>query len=151
MFMSVMPEASYKQGIPRMFLNRNTFLEYPWPAFAQLGEQEVFKSEIYANPTNVPVDRTTQPIFGYQSRYADWKYIPSSDHGDFRDSLEFWTLTRKFSSSPVLGFDFITFEDALQDQIFAVADGTDTLWCYILNDIKVTRSLPYFGTPLSLA
>lgn len=145
--MSVMPTSGYMQGLPRMFQNRNTFLEYPWPSFAHLGEQEVYKSELYANPTNVPVDRTTQPVFGYQSRYADWKYIPSSSHGDFRTNLDFWHMTRKFSSSPVLGETFVTFEDELQDRVFAVS-GVDTLWCYIYNDVKVSRALPYFGTPM---
>lgn len=145
--MSVMPTSSYMQGIPRMFLSRNTFLDYPWPTFAHLGEQEVHKYEIFANPTNVPVDRTTQPLFGYQSRYADWKFISSSSHGDFRTNLDFWHLTRKFASSPTLGEEFVTFEDELQDRIFAVAD-VDTLWCYIYNSVKVKRSLPYFGTPM---
>lgn len=145
--MSVMPTSAYMQGIPRMFIQRNTFLDYPWPSFAHLGEQEVYKSEIFANPTNVPIDRTTQPIFGYQSRYSDWKYINSSSHGAFRNSLDFWHLTRKFSTSPVLGNTFVTFEDSLQDRIFAVSE-VDTLWCYIYNNVSVIRSLPYFGTPM---
>lgn len=147
--MSVMPTSGYMQGIPRMFLRRNSFLDYPWPSFAHLGEQEVYKHEIYADPTNVPVDETLAPIFGYQSRYADWKHMSSSCHGDFKSSLDFWHLTRKFSSSPVLGETFVTFEDALQDRVFAVS-GVDTLWCYIYNNVKVTRSLPYFGAPSGL-
>jgi len=145
--MSVMPVSAYMQGIPRMFLQRNTFLDYPWPSFAHLGEQEVYKSELYADPTNVPADRTEQPVFGYQSRYADWKHMESSSHGDFRTSLDFWHLTRKFASSPVLGNTFVTFEDDLQDRVFAVSD-VDTLWCYLYNKVTVKRSLPYFGTPL---
>lgn len=145
--MSVMPTPAYMQGIPRMFRQRNTFLDYPWPSFAHLGEQEVYTSEIFGSSGNVPVDRTASPVFGYQSRYSDWKYIPNSTHGSFRTTLDFWHLTRKFSSSPVLGNTFLQFEDALQDRIFAVS-GTDTLWCYIYNQCSVIRSLPYFGTPM---
>lgn len=145
--MSVMPTSAYMQGLPRMFQNRNTFLDYPWPSFAHLGEQPVYKSELYADPTNVPEVRSTQPVFGYQSRYSDWKYIPSSSHGDFRTSLEFWHLTRKFANSPVLGATFNTFEDGLQDRVFAVED-VDNIWCYIYNKVTVVRSLPYFGTPM---
>lgn len=144
--MSVMPNVAYMQGAPRMFFGRNTFLDYPWPTFAHLGEQEVYKYELYADATNLPADRTTQPVFGYQSRYADWKYIASSSHGDFRTTLDFWHITRKFSSSPVLGAEFCTFEDELQDRVFAVS-GVDTLWCYIYNNVSVKRSLPYYGTP----
>lgn len=146
-FMSVLPTSAYMQGMPRMFLGRNTFLDYPWPTFAHLGEQEVKDYEIFADPTSVTADRDAQPLFGYQSRYSDWKFINSSSHGDFRTNLDFWHLTRKFASQPVLGGAFVTFEDALQDRIFAVAE-SDTLWCYIYNSVKVKRSLPYFGTPM---
>lgn len=144
--LSVLPTSGYMQGMPRMFQNRNTFLEYPWPTFAHLGEQEVYNNEIYLTPTSLPVDRTEQPLFGYQSRYSDWKYIPSSSHGDFRSTLDIWHLTRKFASQPILGQTFVTFEDALQDRVFNVAD-VDTLWMYVYNKINVKRALPYFGTP----
>lgn len=145
--LSVMPTSSYMQGLPRMFQNRNTFLEYPWPSFAHLGEQEIYDNELYMDPATMPVDRTQQSVFGYQSRYADWKHIPSSSHGDFRTTLDFWHLTRDFSGLPNLGAEFVTFEDALQDRVFNVS-GVDTLWMYVYNKLNVKRSLPYFGTPM---
>lgn len=144
--LSVMPSSGYMQGLPRMFQQRNTFLDYPWPTFAHLGEQEVFDNEIYMTPASMPADRTVQDVFGYQSRYSDWKHIPSSSHGDFRTTLDFWHLTRKFASQPVLSAAFVTFEDELQDRVFNVAD-VDTLWMYVYNKLNVKRSLPYFGTP----
>lgn len=145
--MSVMPTSAYMQGVPRMFTNRQTFLDYPWPAFAHLGEQEVYDSEIYFDPNTWPAFGEEQEVFGYQSRYADWKYMPSTVHGDFRGDLDFWHLARSFEDVPALGAEFNTFEDVLQDRIFAVS-GVDTLWCYIYNKVSVTRSLPYFGTPM---
>ena len=145
--MSVMPRSGYMQGIPRMFLSRDTFLDYPWPSFAHLGEQEVYDYEIYATPASVsPAEQESNAVFGYQSRYADWKWIPSTAHGDFRSTLDYWHLDRKFSAQPLLGDSFVKFEDELQDRIFAVS-GVDTLWCYINNAASVVRSLPYFGTP----
>lgn len=144
--MSVMPNTAYMQGSARMFFQRNTFLDYPWPSFAHLGEQPVYKYELYSDPTNLTPVRANAPVFGYQSRYADWKYIPSSSHGDFRTSLDFWHLTRKFSTSPVLGFQFCNFETDLPDRIFAVS-GVETLWSYLYNNCTVKRSLPYYGTP----
>lgn len=145
--LSVLPTSAYMQGLPRMFQGRNTFLDYPWPSFAHLGEQEVYDYEIYMSNGTLPTDRTTQPVFGYQSRYADWKHIGSSSHGDFRTTLDFWHLTRKFTATPDLGADFVTYNDANQDRIFNV-EGIDTLWLYIYNSIKVKRSLPYYGTPM---
>lgn len=144
--MSVMPTSGYMQGIPRMFLGRNQFEDYPWPTLAHLGEQSVYDYEIFADPTSVPADRTAQPVFGYNSRYVDWKFINSSAHGDFRTTLKHWHLIRDFADQPILSDEFVTFEDALQDRIFAVS-GVDTLWTYVYNNAKVKRTLPYFATP----
>lgn len=145
--MSVMPTSAYNQGTPRMFLGRNSFLDYPWPTFAHLGEQPVYNYELYSDTSSVPVSRASQPIFGYQARYVDWKWLPSSSHGEFRTTLEIWTLVRKFAAQPVLGSQFVGFEDALQDRVFAVGAGTDNLWIYLYNKCTVVRSLPYFGSP----
>lgn len=145
--LSIMPVAKYMQGSRRMFFGRNTNLDYVIPTLAHLGEQPVYKYEIYSDATNLPVDRTTQPIFGYQSQYASWKNRLSSAHGDFRSSLAFWTMTRNFASSPSLGATFCTFDDALQNNIFAVGGTSDTCWIYLYNQCTVSRALPYFGTP----
>lgn len=150
--LSVMPTSAYMQGGHRMFWSRDTFLDYPWPSFANLGEQPVYTYELVQTAGNVPNwgdegDTFEEPTtFGYQSRYADWKYMYSSVHGEFRTTLDYWHLARKFDPAPTLGNTFVTFEDELQDRVFAVSD-VDTLWCYIYNNVSVVRSLPYFGTP----
>lgn len=143
---SIMCPPSYMQGLPRMF-RRRTFLDYPWPTFAQLGEQQVDKAELFADQvTMLEGADGILPLFGYQSRYSDWKYVCSRNAGEFRDTLLFWTLTREFSNAPVLGEEFNLFEDATQDRIFAVS-GTDNFWMYIHNKLSVKRPLPYFGKP----
>jgi len=143
---SIMAPASYQQGLPRMF-RRKSFLDYPWPTFAKLGEQEVHDFEIYCDPTSLTEDPSGDvPLFGYQSRYADWKYICNTNAGEFRDTLLFWTLTRVFSSPPNLGELFNRFDSATEEQIFAVND-TDNFWLYVHNNVTVRRPLPYFGTP----
>lgn len=147
---SIMNPPSYHQGMPRMF-RRRSFLDYPWPTFAKLGEQTVDKAELFASGANLTegVDGTL-PLFGYQSRYADWKYIPNSNHGEFHTSLLFWTLTRNFAASPTLGEAFNLFDDASQNRIFAVNGTEDNIWMYVHNKITVKRPLPYFGTPNTL-
>lgn len=148
--MSIMCPPSYHQGLPRMF-RRKTFLDYPWPTFAKLGEQEVKKYELYASPENLTEDENgEEPIFGYQSRYADWKYMASTNHGQFHSSLLFWTLTRHFSASPTLGWSFVEFDGSTQDRIFAVNGNEDNFWCYVHNKVSVRRALPYFGEPNTL-
>lgn len=143
--MSVTSVASYQQGLPRMF-KRSSFLDYPWPLMANLGEQEVHDWEIYCNPASMTQTDGEYPLFGYQSRYADWKFISSTSHGDFRDTLLHWTQTRTFASQPVLGATFVNIEDTLQDRIFAV-EGNNFL-AYVFNKMSVSRALPYFGTPM---
>lgn len=150
--LSIMPTPAYIQGTRRMFFARRSFLDYPWPTFAHLGEQEVYYLEFDTTSTTWPAP-SVDPIaiadaFGYQSRYADWKYIPSTTHGLFKSSMDYWHLARKFAATPVIGNSFVTFEDELQDRIFAV-DDDDTCWIYLYNKVTAIRSLPYFGTPMT--
>lgn len=147
---SIMSPASYHQGMPRYF-RRPTFLDYPWPTFAKLGEQTVDRSELFASAANLTEDESGQlPMFGYQSRYADWKHIHNSNHGDFHDDLLFWTLTRQFAINPTLGWDFVQYDGQIQDRIFAVNGIADNFWLYVHNHVTVKRALPYFGTPNTL-
>lgn len=145
--LSVMPRSAYFQGMPNMFRRRNTFLDYPWPLFGHLGEQPVYNHEIYGVPANVNTNRNNDTIFGYQSRYADWKFMLDRVSGDFRDTLNIWHLARTFSATPVLSANFNTFEDSLQNRIFAVSN-VDTVWINMYNYVKVKRALPYYGTPM---
>lgn len=147
---SIMNVPSYQQGLPRMF-RRKTFLDYVWPTFAKLGEQQIDKSELYASWTNLTPDTAGQlPLFGYTSRYADWKWHPSTNHGEFRGTLLHWTLTRVFADDPELGEEFVLFDSATQDRIFAVNGDEDNFWLYVENDVTVLRALPYFGQPNAL-
>lgn len=145
---SIMTPPSYHQGVPRMF-RRRSFLDYPWPTFAKLGEQQIDKAEVYASPTNLTEDADGNlPLFGYTSRYADWKYIPNSSHGAFHSTLLYWTLTRNFADAPTLGDQFLAFDQSTQERIFAAgASGVDYFWMYVHNKLHVNRALPYFGTP----
>lgn len=145
---SIMNSPSYHQGMPRMFYKRRSFTEYVWPLFAKLGEQQVDLAELYASPANLTPDENGEyPLFGYQSRYADWKHILNTNHGEFHDTLLFWTLTRSWNSSPTLGEAFVLYDDASQNRIFAVGGDEDNFWLYVHNAIGVKRCLPYFGTP----
>lgn len=141
--LSVLPTTAYQQGIPKTFLRKDKF-DYYWPSFANLGEQEVKIEELYYDPTtynpNVP------ETFGYQSRYAEYKYQPSTVHGDFKDTLSFWHMGRIFANKPVLNDSFIK-ADASK-RIFAVESQTeDELLVSLYHDISAIRPMPYYGTP----
>lgn len=150
--LSIINPPSYHQGLPRMFKRRN-FLDYPFPTFAKLGEQEVYKWELYASSFQLAGGATDQdtewPVFGYQSRYADWKCGRNTSHGDFHDSMMFWTLTDDYGISQNLNEAFVTFNPLIEERIFA-APVTDNFWIYLHNRVIVQRPLPYFGTPNTL-
>ena len=139
--LSVIPRTAYWQGIDRRFTRDDRF-DYFWPEFANLGEQEVKNHELYQPPAATSIDEGT---FGYQQRYAEYKHKQSSVHGDFKDSLKFWQMGREFSSAPALNETFVTSDPT--DRIFAVQDGTDTLYAHVYHDFKARRPIPYFSDP----
>lgn len=139
--MSVMPLPAYMDGMHKQF-RRSSPLDYAWPSFAHIGEQEVTMSELYVNATD------PDEVFGYVPRYAEYKYIPSRVAGEFRTTLDYWHLGRKFSAEPTLSQEFIECDPDDQTRIFAVEDGTDELYCHVLHKIRAQRRLPYFGNPM---
>lgn len=138
--MSVMPEPSYMQGVPRQFLKINSPTELYWPQFANLGEQATYNAEIYAFSTQ-QLDE-----FGYLPRYTEFKHMPSRTAGEFQTSLDFWTMARKFANAPALNAQFIECDPT--HRVFAVTSPTvDKLYCQIYHKIQAKRPMPFYGTP----
>ena len=157
--MSIMPKPAYSQGVPRHFLRQEKF-DYFWPELANLGEQEVKDVEIYVNDTSitktdlneqVPTNQNaiSLPTFGYQQRYAEYKYGQNTIHGDFRNTLHYWHMARKFSAVPALNdlFHEVDPEDESITNVFAVTDKVDTCWVQLYHDVKARRPMPYFANP----
>ena len=163
--MSVIPRSSYSQGIPRKFLKFDK-LDYAWPEFAHLGEQEVMNKELYydfesdalSNLDNTNQDYIGNRAFGYQSRYSEYKQCSSRVCGDFRNTLDFWHLGRLFSGRPNLNGNFVQVTPDDAKRIWAVqelvdpetgeAKPIDHMWVMINHRIKALRQLPYYGTPI---
>lgn len=139
--MSIMPKTAYQQGIPRAYLKNDT-LDFYWPSFANIGEQEVKVAELYAYTAN------SENTFGYVPRYAEYKYNPSRVAGDFRTTLDFWHLGRIFATEPTLSQEFIECTPEDVERVFAVQDDTDNLYCHVYNKITAVRPMPKFGTPM---
>lgn len=140
--MSITPKPAYQQGLHRTFTKYDP-LDYYFPSFANIGEQAVLNREIYAYGAQ------PEETFGYIPRYSEYKYLPSRVAGDFRDSLEFWHLGRKFANQPTLSQEFIEIDNSEFDaRIFAVDGGADNIYCHILNKVIARRPMPVFGTPM---
>jgi len=140
---SVMPRTTYQQGLDKVWQRANKF-DFFWPEFAQLGEQAVLNSEVYND--YAATGEENEATFGYQSRYAEYKYRQSRVSGDFRDNLAFWHMGRIFANPPALNSDFITADP--RTDIFAVEDGTlDKLYVQIYNQVKAIRPMPTYNVP----
>lgn len=140
--LSVLPRTAYQNGLERHFTKFDKF-EYFWPEFAHLGEQEILNKEIFQDFTDEDANEGT---FGYQQRYAEYKYQQSSVHGDFRTTLDFWHMGRIFSALPPLNDDFIHSDPT--KRIFAVEDAdADDIYVQIYNKVSALRPMPYHGIP----
>lgn len=150
--LSIIPEASYPEGMPRKFLRRSTF-DFAWPLLANIGEQEIQKQELYYDWGDSRDENESG--FGYAPRYSEYKFGVSQVHGDFRTSLRDFHDARFFSRRPSLNQEFIEVstendgDDGL-NRIFAVRDSSmaDHLWVSLYNNIRVRRVLPKYGTPI---
>jgi hypothetical protein len=142
--MSIMPKSAYQQGVPKVFSKFDKF-DYYWPSFANIGEQAIQNQELYMDESDSKNDDT----FGYTPRYAEYKYIPSSVHGEMKSTLDFWHMGRIFQNRPTLNESFIECDGSGDDidRIWAVEDAPENLYVYLHNNIKARRPMPYFGTP----
>ena len=108
----VRADLTYQQGLNRMF-SRNTREDFYWPALSHIGEQSILNKEIYAQGATVisGSDLVDDLVFGYQERYAEYRYKPSQITGLFRStavgSLDIWHLSQEFGSLPTLNSTFI--------------------------------------------
>lgn len=147
--MSVLPRTAYMTGLPRHFSKFDRF-DYFWPSFAHLGEQEVKNKEIACDFAQHAATFPPEGTFGYQSRYAEYKFGQSQVHGEFRNSLKFWHMGRSFdfpNTIPALNSDFVTAQPT--NDIFAVTDpNVHHLYVQLFNNIQAIRPMPKFGTPI---
>lgn len=140
--MTVMPKSAYQQGLPKLYKKYDKF-DYFWPAFQSIGEQPIYNEELYFDAS----DSNNDGVFGYTPRYAEYKYIPSSVHGEFRNTLNFWHMGRIFDTRPSLNQDFIEMDNTEVERIFAVNQDAENLYVYLHNKVQATRPMVYFGTP----
>jgi hypothetical protein len=143
---SVRADLTYQQGLPRMW-SRSTRYDFYFPAFATLGEQAVLNKEIYCQGTAADND-----VFGYQERWAEYRYKPSQITGLFRSTaagtLDAWHLAQRFGTLPTLNATFIQ-ETPPVDRVVAIgaaANGKQFLFDAFFN-VRQARPMPMYSVP----
>ncbi|QCQ84782.1 major capsid protein [Blackfly microvirus SF02] len=143
-FINVRADLNYQQGLNRMW-TRQTRFDFYWPALAQIGEQSVLNQEIYMVGT--PAQDTA--TFGYQERFAEYRYKPSIVTGLFRSTfattLDSWHLAQNFASLPALNASFIVDNPPIA-RVVAVPTQPQFLLDVYFN-LRCARPMPVYGVP----
>lgn len=140
---NVRADLTYQQGINKMWL-RSDVLDFYWPSFAHLGEQAIENIEIYCQGND-----EDKKVFGYQERYAEYRYKPSLITGQFRSTykepLDIWHLSQKFATLPTLSDEFIQDHPPIS-RVVAVPSYPHFLLDVKFN-LKCIRPMPMYGIP----
>jgi len=143
---SVRADLTYQQGLRRMW-SRETRYDFYFPVFSHLGEQTILNKEIY-----VRGDANDDLVFGYQERWAEYRYFPSQITSLFRSTasgtIDPWHLAQKFTSLPTLNATFIE-ESPPLSRTLAVGSSANgqQLICDMFFDIVSARPLPMYSVP----
>ena len=145
---NVRADLNYQQGLRKMW-SRSTRYDFYFPAFAMLGEQAVLNKEIYVTGTS-----TDNDVFGYQERWAEYRYHPTQISGLFKSTttgtIDIWHYAQRFTSLPTLNATFIEDASASVVQrstaVGAAANGQQII-ADIFFDIKAARPMPTYSVP----
>ena len=144
---SIRADLTYQQGLDRMW-SRSTRYDFYFPAFATLGEQAVLQKEIYATGNSTADDT----VFGYQERWAEYRYKPSKITGLFKSTstgtIDAWHLAQKFTAAPTLNTTFIQDTPPVSRVVAvgAAANGQQFLFDSFF-DVKMARPMPMYSVP----
>lgn len=141
---NVRADLTYQQGLPRMW-SRQTKYDFYWPSLAHLGEQAVMQKELYFTGEKLHDDA----VFGYQERWAEYRYAPSRITGVLRSNhpatLDVWHLAQHFTSSPSLNASFIEDNPPINRIIATPEEPQFILDCY--NRLHCSRVMPTYSVP----
>ena len=139
-------DLTYQQGLNRMW-SRSTRWDFYWPALAMIGEQAVLNKEIYAQGSANPTEDAA--VFGYQERFAEYRYRPSDITGKMRSNdaqtLDTWHLSQKFTSLPALNASFIV-ENPPVERVIAIPSEPQFLFDGLFS-LNCARPMPMYGVP----
>lgn len=143
--LSVLPKAKYMTGTPRIMLNKESWTDYYQPELAHLGEQPIYKEEVFRAAN----DTQARDVWGYQPMYEEMRRRTDEVHGDFRTNLNYWTTTRNFNSAPALNGTFVSCDaSGIQSNIFAAGqNAVRPILLQLKMNVKAIRPVPRKGTP----
>lgn len=150
-FVSVRADLTYQQGLNRAWFRKSRF-DFYYPVFSHLGEQTVLNKEIFAQGPSVKDSLgnvVDEQVFGYQERYAEYRYKPSMITGIMRSTapqtLDVWHLSQKFESLPKLNAEFIQDQPPV-NRVVAVQNEPQFIFDAYFK-MKCARPMPVYSVP----
>ncbi len=150
-FVSVRADLTYQQGLNRAWFRKSRF-DFYYPVFSHLGEQTVLNKEIYAQGPSVKDSAGNvidEQVFGYQERYAEYRYKPSMITGIMRStapqSLDVWHLSQKFENLPKLNSEFIQDNPPVARAVAVQNEPQFIFDAYF--KMKCARPMPVYSVP----
>lgn len=137
---------TYQQGLHRMW-TRKKKLDYYTPMLAHLGEQPVYKKELMATGTE-----TDNTVFGYQERWAEYKYgqqiITGEMNSKYAKSLDIWHYGDFYEDVPTLAQNWIEETPDYIDRTIKVNHTVSHQFKFdIVSNMTFTRPMPVYCTP----
>jgi hypothetical protein len=144
---NVRADLTYQEGLDRMW-SRTTRYDMYWPTLSHIGEQAILNQEIYLDAATIGAG-TNDDVFGYQERYAEYRYKPSKITGKFRSNdaatLDAWHLGIEFGALPTLDDTFIVDNPPI-DRVIATPTEPHFIFDSCVN-LKCTRPMPVYSVP----
>lgn len=137
----IRPDADYCLGMNRHLSKENRF-DYYWPDFQNIGEQEILNRELFIQGLSSEGNLKT---FGYQSRYAEYKWHGNEIHGEFRRSLRSWVAPREFTETPSLSKEFIECNLDISNNMAVAPSKFPPFMVEAMNVVHARRPMYYFN------
>lgn len=138
---------TYQQGVER-YAFRKERLDFYDPVFANIGEQPVYKKELFASADS-------DDVFGYQEAWADLRFRPSRVSGQLASksthTLDIYHFGDEYANVPTLSAGFIDETDSNFARTIAIDDAVVNDSDQFVFDIYVQndaiRELPVYSVP----
>lgn len=137
---------TYQQGLHRSWSRRDRY-DFYWPTFANIGEQPVYKRQLFATGGS-----TDSEPFGYNEAWAEYRYADNVISGMFRSTvdgnLDVWHYGDFYVEVPTLSKSWLEETAANVDRTLVVPSSThDQLLVDIAIKCKATRVMPLYSVP----
>lgn len=137
----------YQQGIER-FLSRFSRLDFFNPVFSTIGEQPVYRRELYALDTL----ENNALAFGYQEAWSDLRSRQNLVSGQIsslaKNTLDIWQFGDEYNNAPILSSEFIQETSNYVDRTLAVSSEVqDQFMVQFVTHVNSIKELPLFSEP----